>query len=57
METYYLIDYENVNSDGLSGCDKLAKSDHIIIFFTKNAMKIATLNRLTRVRRLSSGYI
>lgn len=40
METYYLIDYENVNSDGLSGCDKLAKSDHIIIFFTKNAMKI-----------------
>ena len=40
IETYYLIDYENVGSDGLSGCDKLSKSDHIIIFFTKNAKKI-----------------
>ena len=38
--TYYLIDYENVNSDGLTGCDRLTKTDHIIIFFTKNAMKI-----------------
>ena len=40
METFYLIDYENVKSDGLIGCDKLTKTDHIIIFFTKNAMKI-----------------
>lgn len=40
IETYYLIDYENVGSKGLSGCDKLNKSDHIVIFFTKNAKKI-----------------
>lgn len=40
IETFYLIDYENVNSDGLAGCDKLTNTDHIIIFFTKNAMKI-----------------
>ena len=40
LETFYSIDYENVNSDGLIGCDKLTKTDHIIIFFTKNAMKI-----------------
>lgn len=40
METFYLIDYENVNSDGLAGCDKLIGTDHIIIFFTKNAKKI-----------------
>lgn len=40
IETFYLIDYENVNSDGLKGCDKLTESEHIIIFFTKNAMKI-----------------
>lgn len=40
IETYYLIDYENVGSDGLSGCDKLSKTDHIIIFFTKNAKRI-----------------
>lgn len=40
IETYYLIDYENVGADGLSGCDKLTKTDHIYIFFTKNAKKI-----------------
>ena len=40
IETYYLIDYENVSGDGLSGCDRLSKEDHIIIFFTKNAKKI-----------------
>lgn len=40
METFYLIDYENVNSDGLCGCNKLTASDSIIIFFTKNAKKI-----------------
>ena len=40
IETYYLIDYENVGSDGLSGCDQLKKTDHIMIFFTKNAKKI-----------------
>lgn len=40
METYYLIDYENVGGDGLAGCDKLKKTDHIIIFFTQNANKI-----------------
>ena len=40
IETFYLIDYENVNSEGLTGCNKLGKSDHIVIFFTKNAKKI-----------------
>lgn len=40
METYYLLDFENVNSDGLAGCDQLTETDHIIIFFTRNAMKI-----------------
>lgn len=40
IETYYLIDYENVGGDGLSGCNKLSKTDHIIIFFTKNAKRI-----------------
>lgn len=40
IETYYLIDYENVGCDGLSGCNSLNKTDHIIIFFTKNAKKI-----------------
>lgn len=37
IETYYLVDYENVHIDGLEGCDTLKKSDHIIVFFTQNA--------------------
>lgn len=39
--TYYLIDYENVKGEGLNGCSGLSKTDHIIIFFTRNAMKIS----------------
>ena len=41
IEAYYLIDFENVNRDGLEGCDKLVSADHIVIFFTQNANKIA----------------
>jgi hypothetical protein len=40
IETHYLIDYENVHSDGLTGCENLGKTDHIVIFFTKNAKNI-----------------
>ncbi len=40
IETYYLIDYENVHSDGLFGCEKLGKADHIVIFFTQNATNL-----------------
>ncbi|MDE5716531.1 MAG: hypothetical protein K2I53_02730, partial [Lachnospiraceae bacterium] len=40
IETHYLIDYENVHSDGLIGCEELGKTDHIVIFFTKNARSI-----------------
>lgn len=40
IETYFLIDYENVHADGLSGCQNLGKTDHIYIFFTQNARNI-----------------
>lgn len=40
IETYYLVDYENVHCDGLIGCEELGKTDHILIFFTKNAKSI-----------------
>lgn len=33
MNRYYLIDYENVNSEGFLGCHTLTGVDHIIIFF------------------------
>lgn len=39
-ETYYLIDFENVGDDGLSGIDKLNSHDHIHLFYTKNNPKI-----------------
>lgn len=37
IETYYLIDYENVHNEGLDGCDNLSEHDHIVIFYTKHA--------------------
>ena len=40
MKTYYLIDYENVRTAGLEGCDKLLPDSKIIIFFTPNANKL-----------------
>lgn len=40
IDTYYLVDYENVGSNGLSGCKNRTASDHILIFFTPNARKI-----------------
>ena len=40
METYYLIDFENVQSPGLIGCEMLKPDSHIIIFYTPNANKI-----------------
>ena len=40
IDTYYLVDYENVGCNGLSGCKNMTASEHIIIFFTQNARKI-----------------
>ena len=40
IDIYYLVDYENVGSNGLSGCKNMTASDHILIFFTQNACKI-----------------
>lgn len=34
IETYYLIDFENVNMEGLDGSDKLEKNDRIYVFGT-----------------------
>ena len=41
VETYYLVDFENVHEDGLSGSEKLGSQDHVHLFFTKNAPKIS----------------
>lgn len=34
---YYLVDYENVNKDGLNGVSKLEKDDVVCIFYTEKA--------------------
>lgn len=40
METYYLIDFENVHNDGIENIECMAKTDHIHIFSTQNATNI-----------------
>lgn len=40
METYYLIDFENVHSDGLTNIESMSKEDHVHIFSTQNAREI-----------------
>ena len=40
IKTYYLIDYENVGSEGFKGCGKLRKTDIIHLFYTDNSRKI-----------------
>ena len=40
METFYLIDFENVHNEGLKNIDSLSQTDHVHIFSTKNALNI-----------------
>ena len=40
IKTYYLIDYENVGSEGFKGCEKLRETDIIHLFYTDNSRKI-----------------
>lgn len=40
METFYLIDFENVHDTGITNIEKLKKTDYAYIFSTKNATNI-----------------
>lgn len=40
METFYLIDFENVHNEGIQNVDSLSKTDHVHIFSTENALNI-----------------
>lgn len=40
METFYLVDYENVGSGGVKKCNGLVKYDHLHIFYTDNTKRI-----------------
>lgn len=37
---YFLVDYENVKTDGFQGIDELEKNDTVIIFYSANADKM-----------------
>lgn len=56
MKTYYLIDFENVNSAGLENKNPLTGDDTVIIFFTKNASKI-DMSVLSQVDRAKLQFI
>lgn len=40
METFYLVDFENVHNEGLENIDSLSEADHVHIFSTENALNI-----------------
>lgn len=42
METFYLIDFENVHNDGIANIENMTKSNHVHIFSTQNATNIRT---------------
>lgn len=50
----YLIDYENVNKDGLNGVSKLTKEDRVIIFYSERAdrMTFGLHRRLNETKAL-----
>jgi len=49
METYYLIDFENVREYGLEGIQNLGDHEHIYLFYTNNANKIS-LDTIANIR-------
>ena len=56
IETFYLVDYENVHGEGLVGCKDLKKTDHVLIFFTQNA-KNMDMRNLSGVESSNLQYI
>lgn len=40
MDTFYLIDFENVHNDGIANINSLSKDEHVHIFSTQNALEI-----------------
>lgn len=40
METFYLIDFENVHNDGITNIESIKKEEHVHIFSTQNATNI-----------------
>jgi len=54
-KTYYLIDFENVNDDGLVGSNTLGPNDYVHLFYTDNAKRI-NLDTLNTDKPCSFSY-
>ena len=39
--TVYLVDFENVRSEGLRGVENLSADDKVVVFYSKNADAIS----------------
>ena len=37
---FYLVDYENVNIDGMLGVEQLAATDEVIVFYSEHADRL-----------------
>lgn len=55
METYYLIDYENVGKVAFDCCN-CTRKDHLLLFYTKNKPNI-DLNIVVKLQDVSVEYI
>ncbi|MCM1055507.1 MAG: PIN domain-containing protein [Bacteroides sp.] len=40
MNTFYLVDFENVGNEGMKGCESLTPDDCIYLFYTENVKSI-----------------
>ena len=49
----YLIDFENVNEQGLIGIENLDKADKLLLFYSKNANRISIDNHLKLEEKVS----
>lgn len=56
VETFYLIDYENVHNEGLENIKTLSETDHVYIFYTENAPKISMDNVFSNKKIDMKGY-
>lgn len=43
---FYLVDYENVNIDGMLGVEQLAATDEVIVFYSEHADRL-TFDRIS----------
>ncbi len=54
--SYYLVDYENVKSDGFKGIDLLTKDDEVYVFYSDNS-KTITFEMMEKINKSSATIL